>query len=116
MTKHTSNSSNTQWTTHSRSMYKNRTTLFGVGDLRAGLLTLGSATNDEGEALRFRAVGVAAELNGRVQFHAHLQEFDEIGVVACMVTCERSELPQKVWESAQVEGGRITGLGKTNLQ
>ena len=93
-----------------------KTHVFGIGEIKAGLLTLGSATNDEGEALRFRAVGVAAELNGRVQFHAHLQELDEIGVVACMVTCERSELPQKVWVSAQVEGGRITGLGKTNLQ
>jgi hypothetical protein len=93
-----------------------KTHLFGVGDLKAGFLTLGSATNNEAEALRFRAVGVASELNGRVQFHAHLQELDEIGVVACMVTCERSELPQKVWVSARVEEGRISGLGKTNLQ
>lgn len=97
-------------------MYKNRTTLFGVGNLQAGFLTLGSATDNEGEALRFRAVGVASELNGRVQFHAHLQELDEIGVVACMVTCQRSDLPQRVWVSAQVEEGRITGLGRTNVQ
>jgi hypothetical protein len=93
-----------------------KTHLFGVGNLQAGFLTLGSATDDEGQALRFRAVGVASELNGRVQFHAHLQEHVDIGVVACVVTCERSELPQKVWVSAQVEEGRVTGLGRTNLQ
>jgi hypothetical protein len=97
-------------------MYKNRTTLFGVGEIQAGFLTLDSASNSEGSALRFRAVGVASELNGRVKFYAHLQELDEIGVVACMVSCERSALPQKVWVSAQVEEGRITGLGRTPLQ
>ena len=93
-----------------------KTTIFGVGEIQAGFLTLGSVTNNEGEALRFRAVGVASELNGRVKFYAHLQELDEIGTVACMVTCERSALPQKVWVSAQVEEGRITGLGRTQLQ
>jgi hypothetical protein len=93
-----------------------KTTIFGVGEIQAGFLTLGSATNNEGAALRFRAVGVASELNGRVKFYAHLQELDGIGVVACMVTCERSALPQKVWVSAQVEEGRITGLGRTHLQ
>jgi hypothetical protein len=93
-----------------------KTHVFGIGQIEAGFLTLGSATDDEGEALRFRAVGVAPEVNGRVQFHAHLQQLDEIGVVACMVTCERSELPQKVWVSAQVKEGRIEGLGKTNIQ
>jgi hypothetical protein len=92
------------------------TQVFGVGEINAGILTLGSATNDEGEALRFRAVGVASELNGRVKFYAHLQELDEIGPVACMVTCERSALPQKVWVSAQVDAGRVTGLGRTQSQ
>jgi hypothetical protein len=98
-----------------KTLYNKGTTLFGVGEIKSGFLTLGSASNDQGQALRFRAVGVASELNGRVQFYANLQELDEIGVVACMVTCERSELPQKVWVSARVEEGRITGLGKTNL-
>lgn len=97
-------------------MMQMKTHLFGVGDLNSGFLTLGSASNNEGESLRFRAAGVASELSGRVQFHANLQELNEIGVVACMVTCERSELPQKVWVSARVEEGRITGLGKTDLQ
>jgi hypothetical protein len=93
-----------------------KTQIFGSGDLRDGFLTLGSATNNEGKALRFRAVGVSSELNGRVQFHAHLEELDAIGVVACMVACEKSELPQKVMVIARVEQGRIAGLGQTDLQ
>jgi hypothetical protein len=92
-----------------------KTHLFGVAEIYEGYLRLGSVTNGKGEPLRFRAVGVAPELNGRVKFHASLQELDEIGVVACMLSCEATELPQIVWVSARVEGGRISGLGKTTL-
>ena len=70
-----------------------KTHLFGVAEINGGYLTLGSVTNGQGEALRFRAAGVEPELNGRVKFHANLQELDEIGVVACMLSCEATELP-----------------------
>ena len=96
-------------------MYKNRTTLFGVAEISGGYLTLGSVTNSEGKALRFRAAGVEPYRSGRVKFHANLQDLDEIGVVACMLSCERTELPQIVWVSARIEDGRITGLGRTTL-
>jgi hypothetical protein len=92
-----------------------KTHVFGVAEINGSYLTLGSITNGNGEALRFRVAGVEPELNGRVKFHANLQELDEIGTVACMLSCEATELPQIVWVSARVEGGRISGLGRTTL-
>ena len=92
-----------------------RTQLFGVAEISGGYLTLGTVTNSEGEALRFRAAGVEPDVSGRVKFHANLQDLDEIGVVACMLSSEPTELPQIVWASARIEGGRITGLGRTTL-
>jgi hypothetical protein len=91
-----------------------KTQVFGVGRIEKGLLTLGSAPDSEGQPLRFRAAGMALETDGRVQFHAHLQELDTLGVIACMVTCQPTDLPEKVWVSARVDGGRIVGLGKTD--
>ena len=92
-----------------------RTQLFGVAEITGGYLTLGSVTNGEGKVLRLRAAGVAPDVSGRVKFHANLQDLDEMGVVACMLSCEPTELPQIVWVSARIEGGRITGLGRTTL-
>ena len=92
-----------------------RTQLFGVAEISGGYLTLGSVTNSEGKVLRFRAAGVEPDVSGRVKFHANLQDLDEIGVVACMLSCEPTALPQIVWVSARMEGGRVTGLGRTTL-
>jgi hypothetical protein len=92
-----------------------KTQLFGVAEISEGYLTLGSVTAGEGKALRFRAAGVEPDVSGRVKFHANLQDLDEIGVVACMLSCEPTELPKIVWVSARMEDGRITGLGRTTL-